>query len=117
MVPHHIRNTQHFVKWAKSIQLQQGKCMCSYDVKAVFTLVPIDPALSIIHSKLKEDTILHSRTPLSTLNIMFLLEFCLKYTFFTCQGKNYKQTQGAAIGSPQSPWWPTSSWRNLKSEP
>ena len=32
--PHHIRNTQHFIEEAKSIQIQQGETMSSYDVKA-----------------------------------------------------------------------------------
>ena len=41
---HHIRNTQHFVKQAKSIQLKLGECISSHDVKALFTSVAVDPA-------------------------------------------------------------------------
>ena len=77
--------------------------MSTYDVKALFTFALVDPALNIICSKLQQDTTLHSRTPLSTHNIMALLEYCLKGTFFTFQAKYYKQVQGAAMGSLQSP--------------
>ena len=35
--------------------------------------------------------------------ITTLLEFCLTQTYFLFQGKYYKQTQGAAMGSPISP--------------
>ena len=30
-IPHHIRNTQHFMDHVKSIQLQQGECIVYYD--------------------------------------------------------------------------------------
>ena len=34
---------------------------------------------------------------------MDLLEFCLRSTYFTYQGKYYEQVEGAAMGSPISP--------------
>ena len=90
--PHHIRNTHHFVEQAKSI---------SYDVKVLFTLVLEEPSQNIICSKLQQDSTLHSRTPLSTYNIVSLLDVCLKSTFFTFQGKHYEQE--ADMGYPQRP--------------
>ena len=77
--------------------------MSLYDFKALFTSVPVEPALNIIWDKLQSDTTLHNRNPPSTRNNMSLLEFCLKSTIFTFQGKYYKQVQGAAMGSPVSP--------------
>ena len=77
--------------------------MSSYDVKALFTSVPVDPSLYIIHKKIQQDTTLPSGTLLSIPNIMCLLRLCLKSTFFTFQGKYYKQVKGAAMGSPLSP--------------
>ena len=65
--------------------------MSSCDVKAQFTSVPVDPALDIIHGKLQQDTLLHNITHLSILNIVTFLEFYLKSTFFTFQGKHYEQ--------------------------
>ena len=46
--PHHINSTQDFVEQAKHFKLEAGECLSSYDVSALFTSVPIDPALNII---------------------------------------------------------------------
>ena len=40
---------------------------------------------------------------MSIQNIVTLLEFCLKNTYFLFQGRYYEQVQGAAMGSPISP--------------
>ena len=77
--------------------------MMSYDVKALFTSVPIQPAISIITKLLEEDQELQQRTSLAVNNITSLLEFCLKSSYFTFQGRYFKQQEGAAMGSPISP--------------
>ena len=75
----------------------------SYNVKALFTSVPIQPAISIITKLLEEDQELQQRTSLSVNNIISLLEFCLKSTYFTFQQSYFEQQEGAAMGSPISP--------------
>ena len=42
-------------------------------------------------------------TQMSIPQIVTLLEFCLKNTYFLFQGKYYEQVHGAAMGSPISP--------------
>ena len=101
--PHHIHKNQDFMEHLKGIQLGPDEVMVSYDVRALFTSVPIQPALKIIEKLLKEDTGLQNRTTMSIKHIMNLLEFCLKSTYFTYQGKYYEQVEGAAMGSPISP--------------
>ena len=64
--------------------------------------MPIQPALNIIEKLLKEDTGLQNGTTMSIKHIMDLLEFCLRSTYFTYQGKYYEQVEGAAMGSPIS---------------
>ena len=86
----------------KGIQLGPDEVMVSYDVRALFTSVPIQPALKNIEKLLKEDTGLQNRT-MSIKHIMDLLEFCLRSTYFIYQGKYYDQVEGAAMGSPISP--------------
>ena len=54
----HYTSTQVFVEQAKQIILEPGECLSSYDVSALFTLVPIDPALTIIKDLLEKDTTL-----------------------------------------------------------
>ena len=75
----------------------------SYDVKALYTSVPIQPAINIIKKLLDVDEELQQRTSMTVSNITCLLEFCLKSTYFTFQGKHYEQLEGAAMGSPISP--------------
>ena len=77
--------------------------MVSFDVKALFTSVPIQPAITIIKKLLEEDQSLQQRTSMSVNNIICLLEFCLKSTYFSYQGQHYQQLEGAAMGSPISP--------------
>ena len=54
--PHHINSTQDFVEQVTQIKLEPGECLSSYDVSALFTSVPIDPALNIIKDLLDKDT-------------------------------------------------------------
>ena len=53
--PHHINSTQDFVKQVKHITLLPGECLSSYGVSALFTSVPVDPALNIIRDLLDKD--------------------------------------------------------------
>ena len=100
---HHIQNNQDFLEDLKGIQLQPDEVMMSFDVKALFTSVPIEPALVIIEKLLKEDQNLQSRTTMSIQHIMDLLGLCLRGTYFTFNGKFYEQVEGAAMSSPISP--------------
>ena len=100
---HHINSTQDFVEQVKHITLAPGECLSSYDVSALFTSVPVDPALNIINDLLEKDHTLEERIVLAVSDIILLLEFCLKNTYFSFQGQFYEQVEGAAMGSPVSP--------------
>ena len=67
--PYHVHNTQDFIQQIKDIKLEEDKCMMSYDVKALFTSVPIQPAINTITKLFEVDTELHQRTSLSVKNI------------------------------------------------
>ena len=100
---HHIHNNQDFLEDLKSIKPASDEVMMSYDVKALFTSVPIKPALKVIENLLKDDHSLQNRTTMSTQHIMDLLGLCLRSTYFTFRGRFYEQVEGAALGSPISP--------------
>ena len=100
--PHHINSTQDFVEQAKHITLAQGECLSSYDVSALFTSVPVDPALNIIKDLLEKDHTLKVRIVMEVSDIILLLEFCLKNTYFSFQDHFYEQVECAAMGSPVS---------------
>ena len=101
MSSHHVHNTKDFVQQLKGIRLQQDESIIYYDVKALFTSVPIEPVINIIHNKLANDKDLHQRTSMA-IHIISLLEFCLKSTYFVFQGNFHEQNEGAAVGSPLS---------------
>ena len=100
--PHHIQSNSDFVSKVREISLLPGECLTSYDVTALFTSVPIDPALNIIKDLLEKDDNLSNRTVLSVQNIIELLRFCLHNTYYFFQNKFYEQVEGAAMGSPVS---------------
>ena len=101
--PHHINSTQDFVEQVRHISLAPGECLSSYDVSALFTSVPIDPALKIIKDLLEKDPTLKDRTVMDVNDIILLLEFCLKNTYFSFQDQFFEQVKGVSMGSPISP--------------
>ena len=100
--PHHINNTQDFVEQVKHIILGPAECLSSYDVSALFTSVPVDPALNIIRDLLEKDHTLKEGTVLAVTHILLPLEFCLKNTYFF-QDQFCEQVEGADMGSSVSP--------------
>ena len=53
--PYNVQNTRDFVWQMKNIHLQQHECIISYDVKALFTSVPIELAIEFITKHLEDD--------------------------------------------------------------
>ena len=90
-------------KW----RLDEEDLMVSFDVKSLFTNVPIDDVLIILMEKLQDDEtlILGDRTTMdpSCTCICYLTELCLRSTYFAFQGQIFKQLKGTAMGSPLSP--------------
>ena len=101
--PYHVHNNQDLLEDLKSLKLEKDECLMSFDVKALFTSVPIQPAIQVIKKLLEEDQDLKQRTSMSVDNIISLLEFCLRSTYFTFKGRFYEQQEGAAMGLPISP--------------
>ena len=54
-LPHHIQSTSDFVSEVREVTLLPVECFSSYDVTALFTSVPIDPALKMIRDLLEKD--------------------------------------------------------------
>ena len=100
---HFVKNSQHFVSLIKNKRVEEDEVLISYDVSALFTSVPVNKALTVIHERLVSDETLVERTPLSASHVTKLLEICLQCTYFTFDGAYYLQIHGAAMGSPVSP--------------
>ena len=92
--------TKDVVQHIRCIQLQPDECIMSYDVKALFIFVAVGPALNIIKKHLEKDKEFQQRTSMKVSNIICLLEFCMKNTYFLFWVRYYEQLEGAAMGSP-----------------
>ena len=79
-----------------------NEILVSFDVTLLFTNIPTDEAVDVIHRRLLEDEEPEERTPLSPDRIAELLRLCLKSTYFSYDGEFYEQREGAAMGSPVS---------------
>ena len=93
----------HFMQHIKEVKLEPREIMAFYNVKAFCTSIPVDPSINIVKQRLQQDPLLPQRTNMSIQQIVTLLEFCLKNTYFIFQGKYYEQVHGAAMGFPISP--------------
>ena len=88
----------------KEVRAEAEEALVSFDITSLFTNVPIDEVVDVIHRKLteEEEEGLVERTPLQVERIPELLQLCLKSTYFSYNVDFYKQRQGAAMGSPIS---------------
>ncbi|XP_072178157.1 uncharacterized protein [Diadema setosum] len=86
-----------------NITLEEHEVLVSFDVVSLFTNTPIDQSIQIVRDRLQKDSELHKRTNLTVDDIIKLLEFILSTTYFSFDGKIYRQKYGTAMGSPVSP--------------
>ncbi|XP_068704695.1 uncharacterized protein [Montipora foliosa] len=72
-------NSKAFAEEVRTLQVAPDEDLRSYDVSALFTSVPVDKALVLIHKKLEEDNTLKDRTPMAPKDVVTLLDLCLNY--------------------------------------
>ena len=97
-----LRNNLHFIEKAREMKIDPGMVMVSFDVKALYTSLPIERTMNVVRYKLESDDTLHQRWPLSVQDILALSKVCLKSTYFTFRGKFFHLTEGVAMRSPVS---------------
>ena len=70
--------------------------LISYDVSALFTSFPVNKALEVVENLLKSQDCWKSKTYLNVDQVLSLLGFCLRTTYFTFRGDIYQQDKGCA---------------------
>ena len=76
--------------------------MTSYDVKVLFTSVPMDPSINIVKQKLQQDPLLTKDQHVYATSSQTPKVLPQKHLLLI-QGKDYEQVHGAAMGSPLAP--------------
>ena len=94
-----LQSTENFIDAIKTVQIPDDYKLVSFDVKSLFTSIPLQLALQCTETAIQQSTV---TLPLPTDDIMDLLNLCLTSTYFQYNGKHYKQLHGTAIGSPVS---------------
>ena len=101
--PHTTSPAPRLCGTSQADQTGTWECLSSYNVSALFTSVPIDPALNIIKDLLEKDTTLKERTVMEVGDIILLLEFCLKNTCFLSKASSMNRLKVLPWVSPVSP--------------
>ena len=70
----HILNSNHFAGTMKEERVVADEILVRFDVTSLFTNIPTDEAVDVIHRRLLEDEELEERTPLSPCRIAELLQ-------------------------------------------
>ncbi|KFD58520.1 hypothetical protein M513_00746 [Trichuris suis] len=100
----HTDNSTTLARQVKEINLEKDDILVSYDVKDLFTSLPMDYTYKIIYEALSNDISLRERTKLNPRHLTGLVQFCMEQgAYFRCKGSYFSQTKGAAMGSPLSP--------------
>ena len=98
----HVQNSRRFSSFMASQILSPDDVLVSFDVVSLFTNVPVNLAIDVAHRRLRANDSLPSRTNLSVVELIQLLEFCLNATYLSFRGQVFQQTYGTAMGSPVS---------------
>ena len=97
-----IRNSADFCEQLREVTIDDDELMVSFDVRSLYTSIPIKEALQVIETKLNEDTAWTGSTSLTAAQIVALLDTCMRKSDFKFRDTFYRMTDGLAMGSPVS---------------
>ena len=98
-----INHSKHFVQRINEIKYDDNDFLVSFDVKSLYTCIPVLDVLRTIENLLLNDAVLAERTKLPITDIMSAIKLCLHFTIFTFKNVLYRQICGAPMGSCISP--------------
>ena len=96
----HLQNSGDLLERLKTLNFQNKK-LASFDVKSLFTNVPVSGAIKAIEKALL--SIPDDYLPLPKKDYLSLIKLCLNFNPFVFDNEEYVQHEGLAMGSPLSP--------------
>lgn len=99
-----VKSTGDFVENLRSSgNIQSDEIMVSFDVTALFPSVPVNETLNLLEDWLLSQYF-DNTWKKKVDSLLKLSRLCMKENYFTFRGKFYKQTKGAPMGNPLSPF-------------
>uniref|UniRef100_A0A5S6Q269 Reverse transcriptase domain-containing protein n=1 Tax=Trichuris muris TaxID=70415 RepID=A0A5S6Q269_TRIMR len=100
----HVTNYKDFCSALKAFNIAPNHVIVSYDVKDLFTSIPMSHILNTLQLLMDSDSTLHERTHLNPSHLVLLFSVCMNEgNYFKFQEKFHAQTNGAPMGSSLSP--------------
>ena len=96
-----ITSTKSFISSLKGKAIPPGHRLVSFDVKSLFTNVPLDTTINIILKRIYINKEIKTSIPKD--DMRKLLYLCTKSVQFTFDSQFYSQVDGVAMGSPSGP--------------
>ena len=96
-----IINTPDFINRLKKEKIPRRYKMISFEVKSLFTNVPLDEIISIILRKIYDEGKIETNIPRNVMKELLLL--CTKHVHFTFNRDIFIHLDGVAMGSPLGP--------------
>ena len=96
-----VKSTTDFIDKLKNERVPRNHTLVSFDVKSLFTNVPLDKTIDIILRRIYKEKEIHTEIPRKEMKELLLL--CTKNVHFTFNKETYQQTDGVAMGSPLGP--------------
>ena len=85
----------------KGVVMDSDSLMVSFDMKVLYTSLPVDRTIEIGKRRLADERSWQERTTLAE-DVIELLKTCLEAMYFTFRGNFFHLTDGVAMGSPVS---------------
>ena len=107
-----ISNTPDFINRLKKERIPRKYEMMPFNVKSLFTSVPVDESISIIIRKIYDEGKIKKNIPRNVMKELLLLS--TKHVHFTFNEDIYIQLDGVAMGSPLGPLLVNGTFGTLK---
>ena len=96
-----LSNTDGLITTLKTAQIPEDCEIVSFDVKSLFTNVPLKKTIEIILRKVYDENLIQTEIPRKEMEELLLI--CTQNVHFTFNGSVYQQIDGVAMGSPLGP--------------
>ena len=93
-----VANNTEFINHVKRMNIPKDHSFISFDVKSLFTYVPLDFTINVILRRIYNENEIHTNIKRSEMKELLLL--CTKNIHFTFNNDIYQQCHGVAVGSP-----------------